>query len=161
MLSKTTLSALRALLYIAQHSPTLMPPRRIASALGESPTYLSKVTTQLAKARLVRSERGAKGGVQLARPASEITLLAVVEACQGTVVGSYCRANCEPASVCAFHVAAEELERSVVGTLERWTLQSLLSRPRAAGAESDGFPCMMLGPSEVVVRKPKKKRVRK
>ena len=154
MLSNTTLSALRTLLYLGQRSPTVIPPRRIAQDLGESPTYLSKVTTQLVKAGLLRAEKGAKGGVQLAKRPGEITLLDVVEACQGTVVGGYCRSVCEPGSVCAFHVAAQQLERAIVATLERWTLKKLLARPRAEDKLKDGFPCMMLGPAQVGTSKP-------
>ena len=73
MLSGTSLSALRTLVYLGQHMPAVISPRRIAEDLGESPTYLSKVTTQLVKAGVLRAEKGVKGGVQLARPASEIT----------------------------------------------------------------------------------------
>ncbi len=149
MISNTTLSAVRALLHLGRHSPTVIPPRRIAEELGESPTYMSKVTTQLVKAGVLRAEKGSKGGVQLAKPPEEITLLAVVEACQGTIVGGYCRSVCDPGSVCAFHLAAQQLERAIVETLERWTLKQLLARPRAGEALHGGFPCMMLGPGQV------------
>ena len=154
MITNTTLSALRALLHLGHHSPTLIPPRRIAEELGESPTYMSKVTTQLVKAGVLRAERGAKGGVQLAKPPGEITLLDVVRACQGEIVGGYCRSVCEPELVCAFHSAAEQLERAIVESLERWTLRDLLERPRAAGEVELAFPCAMVGPAQVGVRKP-------
>jgi len=63
MLSGTSLSALRTLVYLSQHMPAVISPRRIAEDLGESPTYLSKVTTQLVKAGVLRAEKGVKGGV--------------------------------------------------------------------------------------------------
>lgn len=154
MITNTTLSALRALLHLGQNSPAVIPPRRIAEELGESPTYMSKVTTQLVKAGVLRTERGAKGGVQLAKRPDEITVLDIVQACQGEIVGGYCRSVCDPALVCAFHSAAEQLERSITETLKRWTLRDLLERPRAAGAIDLEFPCAMVGPGQVAAGKP-------
>ena len=149
MLSGTSLSALRALIYLGQRTPKVVSPRHIAEALGESPTYLSKVTTQLVKAGVLRAEKGVKGGVHLARPAAEITMLAVVESCQGTIVGGYCRSACRPSEVCAFHQAAQQLETAISETLSRWTLADLLKRPSRAKALADGFACVMLPPAHV------------
>ena len=149
MLTGTSLSALRTLIYLGQESPGVIPPRRIAQELGESPTYLSKVTTQLVKAGILRAEKGVKGGVQLARPAAEITMLAVVEACQGTIVGGYCHSVCRPSQVCAFHHAAQQLESAICETLERWTLEHLLQKPVRAKSLVDGFACVMLPPARV------------
>jgi len=146
MLSGTTLSALRALIFVAQKAPAVLPPRKIAAELGESPTYLSKVTTQLVKAGVLRAEKGAKGGVQLARPAAEITMLDVVEACQGAVVGAYCQAKCKPHEVCAFHEAAKQLETAICDTLQRSSLADLLRKPNRSKPLGDGFECVMLPP---------------
>lgn len=149
MLSGTSLSALRTLIYLGQHAPVVVSPRRIAEELGESPTYLSKVTTQLVKAGVLRAEKGVKGGVQLARPAAEITMLSIVEACQGTIVGGYCRSACRPSEVCAFHQAALQLETAIGETLRHWTLAALLKKPSRAKALADGFSCVMLAPAQV------------
>ena len=149
MINGTSLSALRTLIHLGKERPTLIPPRRIAEQLGESPTYLSKITTQLVKADILRSERGVNGGVQLARPAADITMLAVVEACQGTIVGGYCRSVCRPSEVCAFHHAAQQLESAIRETLERWTLEHLLQKATRVRPLVDGFACVMLPPASV------------
>ncbi len=149
MLSGTSLSALRTLIYLGQHAPVVVSPRRIAEELGESPTYLSKVTTQLVKAGVLRAEKGVKGGVQLALPATQVTMLAIVEACQGAIVGGYCRSACRPSEVCAFHKAALQLETAISETLRRWTLAELLKKPSRAEILADGFSCVMLPPAAV------------
>ena len=149
MLSGTSLSALRALIYLGQHSPEVVSPRRIAEELGESPTYLSKVTTQLVKAGVLRAEKGVKGGVQLALPSAQITMLAIVEACQGTIVGGYCRSACRPSDVCAFHKAALQLETAISETLKRWTLAELMRKPSRTQVLADGLSCVMLPPAAV------------
>jgi len=149
MLSGTSLSALRALLFLGQKPTAVIPPKQIAEELGESRTYLSKVMTNLVKAGLLRAEKGAKGGMRLARPAAEITLLAVVEACQGAIVGDYCRSACRPSEICAFHKAAQQLETAISETLRRWTLADLLSKPAREQVLADGFACVMLPPARV------------
>ncbi len=146
MISGTSLSALRALVHLGQQAPEVWSPRRIAEALGESPSYLSKITTQLVKAGVLRAEKGVKGGVQLARPPAEITMLDIVEACQGTVVGAYCRASCRPSEVCAFHEAAQQLETAICETLRRWSLADLLRKPDRRQPLANGFECVMVSP---------------
>ena len=146
MITKTSLSAIRALMYVARNGEGgSLSPRRIAEELHESPTYMAKVTRQLVKAGIFRGEMGVKGGVRLGRPASRITLLSVVEACQGTLVGDYCQPGCDLTSVCAYHRAAAELHAAISGVLSRWTLEQLLQKPapsaKTAGAK---LPCAVL-----------------
>ncbi len=150
MISGTSLSALRTLVYLGQQSPAMVTPRRIAEELGESPTYLYKVTTHLVKAGILRAERGAKGGVQLAKPAADISMLGVVEACQGTIVGAYCQSVCRPSEICAFHQAAKQLETAIRETLSRWTLDQLMRKPSRPNLLSDGFACVMLPPIQTL-----------
>jgi len=148
MLSGTTLSAVRTLLFIAEQGPEVISPKRIAAELGESPSYLSKVSGLLVKAGVLRAEKGVKGGVQLAKPPSQITLGEVVGACQGPLTGGHCRADCDPAVACSFHQAAVELEAAAVGVLSRWTLSKLLKKPSTTRRLAGGYRCVMLGPAQ-------------
>jgi Rrf2 family protein len=54
------------------------------------PAFLSKVLASLTQAGLVRTHRGAAGGVALARSPQEISLLEVVEAAQGPIILNEC-----------------------------------------------------------------------
>lgn len=134
MLGKTSLSALRALLYLAQQEPGVcLSPRRLAETLGESPTYLAKVLRHLVRGGMLRAEMGVKGGVKLAAAPDRITLLAVVEACHGAIAGDYCSSPRPESAVCNFHRAALELHRAITGVLGRWTIADLLQNPQAHG----------------------------
>jgi len=53
-------------------------------------TYMSRIVAQLAAAGLVKTFAGRDGGLQLPRPASEITLKDVVEAFEGPMLLSEC-----------------------------------------------------------------------
>jgi Rrf2 family protein len=146
MLGKTSISAIRTLLLLAQRDNSqCWPPRRLAEELGESPTYLAKVVRHLAKREILEVERGVKGGVRLTTDPARITLLSVVEACQGTIVGDYCKSSRPEPGVCGFHQAATELHAAITGVLGRWTLADLLAKPSAADEFSHGVPCLMGG----------------
>ena len=55
----------------------------IAQTYDLPQAYAGKIMGQLAKARILQSDRGPSGGYALARPANKITLLEVFEAVQG------------------------------------------------------------------------------
>lgn len=146
MLGKTSISAIRALLFLARQEPARWwSPRRLAAGLGESPTYLAKVLRHLVRAGILDVARGVRGGVRLARPAREVTLLQVVEACQGSIVGDYCRSNRARSEMCGFHLAALELHGAIGRVLARWTLERLLEKPESAPGRRGSLPCLMRG----------------
>jgi Rrf2 family protein len=59
----------------------------IAQARGIPERFLLKVLKPLVSARVLRSVKGPNGGYRLARPASKVTLLEVVEAVEGPIRG--------------------------------------------------------------------------
>lgn len=62
----------------------------IAKALGASESHLAKVMQRLVTADMVHSTRGARGGFTIAADPSLTSLLAVLEAIDGPVVGGGC-----------------------------------------------------------------------
>ncbi len=60
-----------------------LPLREVAQRQQVSVKYLEQIFTSLRCSELVRAVRGSRGGYQLARPASEITLLDVYQAIEG------------------------------------------------------------------------------
>lgn len=144
MITKTSLLATRALLCLANDQQGVaVPPRGIALQLGESPAYMAKVLRSLVKAGILRAEHGSKGGVLLNRRPDEITLLAVVEACQGAIVGSYCQDVDDIRKTCAFHRAAVELREAIKGVLSQWSLEHLAKAPGRIRSLPTGKQCMM------------------
>jgi Rrf2 family protein len=57
----------------------------VAKVVGTSPQFISRTLQTLANRGLVDSKKGPKGGACLGKPASEITVLQVVEAIGGNV----------------------------------------------------------------------------
>lgn len=67
--------------------------REIGRKMDIPGDFLAKILKTLAKAKLVRSTRGAHGGYALARPASTISFLEVIEALEGPVNVNICTAT--------------------------------------------------------------------
>jgi len=147
MLTKTSETAIRALVYLANRGgvdAAPVTPAEIADVLGVSRTYLSKICTLLVKADILRAHRGVRGGVVLSRPPEAVTLLEIVETCQGRILGDYCQEHDVPEEVCTFHEAMRELHHHIVGTLGRWTLHAIARRPSPAPALAGQVKCRML-----------------
>lgn len=84
MLGTTTRHALRTLTLLASlPNGSSLLTRELAEATLTPSNYLAKIMVQLAHACLVEGKRGAGGGYRLARPASQIPILEVVEALEG------------------------------------------------------------------------------
>lgn len=146
MLTKTTITAIRTLIHIGLHADgRSLSVRRIAEHLGESPTYLAKVARDLVKAGILKAHQGVAGGLVLNRAPEAVTLLAIVEACQGTILAEFCQETRTLDGVCAFHVAAAELHKATVQSLSRWTLERLMEQPAPIGPAASDIPCLLQG----------------
>lgn len=88
--------AVRAVYELASHDPgALLHTGDIAAAQRIPGPRLAKVVHDLARADLVRTQRGHQGGVMLARPAAEITVRDVYEAVEGPIILCRCRQRVE------------------------------------------------------------------
>lgn len=146
MLSQTTVTAIRALLYLTQSGPgAVLSPADIAGEIGASTSYLSKVNTQLVRAGILKSYRGMRGGVALARDTKEVTLLHIVEACQGPILADYCTDGADLRMVCGFHRAMAAVHNCLVDSLQNWTLADFASRPCPSKKLRDDVDCILGG----------------
>ncbi|MDI6717066.1 MAG: Rrf2 family transcriptional regulator [Actinomycetota bacterium] len=76
--------AVRAMLELAgQYGKGLISAKELASCQDIPPVFLTKILSSLAKNGLIVSHRGSRGGIELAKHPSSITLRAVIEAIEG------------------------------------------------------------------------------
>ncbi|MET3546852.1 Rrf2 family protein [Paenibacillus favisporus] len=82
--SKSTAYGLHALMLLAKSERGRnVGIKELSSSLGASESYLSKIMSKLRQDGLVRAVTGVNGGYELARAASEITFLDVVQVLEG------------------------------------------------------------------------------
>ena len=77
-LTQTAEYALRAVIWLAQHPGEPQTKTAIGQATQVPSSYLPKVLQPLIRGQLIRAQRGIGGGYTLAKEASEITLLEVI-----------------------------------------------------------------------------------
>ncbi|MGH8220074.1 MAG: SUF system Fe-S cluster assembly regulator [Steroidobacteraceae bacterium] len=103
-----------------------------AAALSEqthiaAPT-VSKLLKQLQRAALVSSTRGLRGGYQLARPASEISAAAILDALEGPLALTDCSAGhgqCGIEQTCRVGRVWQRLNQAIRRSLHEVTLAQL------------------------------------
>ena len=80
------------------------------------------------KAGLIRSHRGANGGLELGRPAESVTLRHVIEATEGEIAVNDCTTTAPYDCFrlgCAVHVALKNAQDQFLKALDECTLASL------------------------------------
>ncbi len=99
-------------------------------------SFLAKIFQDLARAGILRSQRGAGGGFSLARPADGITILEVIEAIDGKIALQRCLGDapeCEKRDGCALCFLFEEAQDRLKEVFSRTTLAELERRQTTMG----------------------------
>ncbi len=85
VLSKGSVYALRALIYVVAHKgdSSFVNIGELSSSLDISFHFLTKIFQQLTQAGILESYRGPNGGIKLARPATDIKVIEIVDVLEG------------------------------------------------------------------------------
>jgi Rrf2 family protein len=120
----------RALLDIALHqddSPVQL--KVIAQRQQISLHYLEHIIAPLIAAGLLRSARGAYGGVSLGKPPQEIVLSEVIQVLEGSITPVECVDDpnvCSRANICVTRDVWTDVKKAMAGVLGSITLQDLV-----------------------------------
>jgi len=124
----------RALLELALHyREGPVPLKDIAQRQQISLLYLEHLITPLIAGGIVRSTRGARGGVSLAKLPEEIRLSEVIQLLEGSIAPVECVNNpgiCTRSELCVTRDIWSELKKAMNGILESTTLQDLVERQK-------------------------------
>lgn len=150
---------LHCLLWLAEPGAAAASSRDLAELQGVSPSFVAKIFPRLEKAGIVSATPGIHGGYRLARPAAQISVLAVVDAIEGRKPLFECqeiRSRCTlfkgraPAwstqGVCAIHAVMLRAELRMRDELAGTSLADLAGTvARKAPAGLDGEVRVWLG----------------
>jgi Rrf2 family protein len=106
-----------------------VPLKDIARRQQISLLYLEHIIAPLISVGMIRSTRGAHGGVQLARPPQQVKLSEVVGLLEGSIAPVDCINDpevCSRSELCATRDVWIELKKAMDGVLESKTLQDLV-----------------------------------
>ena len=127
--------AVRAVYELALHEPgAVLHTGDIAAAQHIPCGRLAKVVQDLARAGLVRTQRGQQGGVMLARSPEHITVRQVYEAAEGPILLCRCSQRVEPCGddVCDTHDFWSGVEKLLTEELQTVTFAALTGSRRPA-----------------------------
>jgi len=126
----------RALLDLALHEEGPVLLKDIAQRQQISLQYLEHLITPLIAAGIIRSTRGPRGGVSLAKLPQEIRLSEVIQLLEGSITPVECVNSpevCSRSDSCAVRDIWSELKKAMNGVLESITLQDLVKRQKRKG----------------------------
>ena len=104
-----------------------MPVKEISARQNISEKYLEQIIMPLARAGIVKSVRGVKGGYVLGRPANEITAGDVLRAAEGSIAPvECCSAGCEHAEDCVPFGLYKRIQDAVDAVVDSTTLADML-----------------------------------
>ncbi len=131
MISQTAEYALRAIVWLARHPDTSLGTPHIAAATHVPPGYMSKVLQALARSGLVVSQPGRRGGFQLTRPPSRISVLEVINSVDPIQRIHKCPLDLKShgATLCPLHKRLDEAMASVEEAFSGSTIEDLISDP--------------------------------
>lgn len=140
-IGRSTDYASRIVLHLAALGPgAQVQVKEIAQRRLLPPAFVRRIVAELAAGGILRTVRGNKGGIALARPAEEITLLDVVRVMEGGIVLNRCvdhPHSCPLSSICPVNCAWTGATRVVEQYLRAITFHDL-ARNQGPKTRSEG-----------------------
>lgn len=131
-LSRRADYSIRAMVDIAGLPPNAVVATREVAERQEIPhVFLTKIVTRLMRAGLLRTHRGATGGIFLARPSQEINVLDIVQAVDGPIALNLCTRNpseCKRDVNCPSRAVWVDVQEQMLENLRKARLSDLALR---------------------------------
>jgi Rrf2 family protein len=133
-LSRAAVYAFYGLAHIAAHpAGRFVPLSEIHKRYGVPEKHLAKIFQILVRANILQSARGVHGGFALARPATQISPLDVVEALEGPVDEACClllQEECRSHGVCRINAVWRRAQHAMLVVLRQSTLADMVEDPK-------------------------------
>ncbi len=130
-LNKMTDYGIVVMVNLAEADDTVLTAPEIASATGLTQTTVAKLLKILVQGGLATSQRGARGGYTLTRPAHEISVVEALEVLDGPLSLTACVEGdhdaCDRENLCPMSGRWTRVNEAIVGALNNLTLADLIS----------------------------------
>jgi len=127
--SKSAEYAIRAFICLAGVPQGQFVMAKNIAEQADIPSYfLAKILQQLARKGFLKSSKGPTGGFSLARPASEISLLHIVDAVDGIQDYERClggMTECNDDAPCGMHDSWKHMRRQILAYLEETSIAAV------------------------------------
>jgi Rrf2 family protein len=126
-ISRETDYAIRCVFYLAGKQGSAVMINEIAAEMSVPKSFLAKILQKLARAGVVKSYRGIKGGFEIAKPPGKINLLEVIQSVE-PVAMNICALDtkqCSFSKTCSVHPVWLEVRETVEKMLQKKTFAKL------------------------------------
>lgn len=128
-ITRQTEYAIRTMLELAKSPEEVLSTRYISERQDIPEDFLKKTIKLLALADLVITQRGTGGGVRLAKPAEQITMLDIITAVEGPICLNVCLApayDCPNQPTCPSRQVFKKAQDALVAELQKQSLAEML-----------------------------------
>jgi FeS assembly SUF system regulator len=143
-MSKLTDYGVVVMTYLAREHSRLHAVSEVAAQVQVAAPTVSKVLKRLVREGLVISHRGAKGGYSLARPATQISMVDIIDALEGPLGLTECGSGpglCVQESSCSIRTNWQRINGAIRGALAEVTLAEMAEpEPRPSGTPVQFHP---------------------
>ena len=130
-LNNTSQYAINIMVAITEHNePKLLNAKSISENFDIPYKYLTRIMPQLVESKLITSTRGREGGYSLAKEASEINIVDILDAVKSFVDDSKCilkAGNCDVNNKCALHDSWKAPKKAINFMFNKTSLESITS----------------------------------
>jgi len=144
-ITKRTNIAVRVLMYCGVNLNRLVTKAEIAGPCNASENHLAQVINRLAQAGFIRTQRGRKGGLQLARAPGDIVIGEVFREFESEVPLAECFADvdntCPLVDACRLRLAITDAADAFYAHLDGVTLDALICENDPLKALLGSVPC--------------------
>jgi len=138
LLSRKCVYGLRAVLYIAKNNNDgYVPISEISENLEISFHFLTKILQILTQNNIMESYRGPSGGINLAKPATEIKIIDIIRFIDGDQVFHQCilgLPDCNDAQPCPLHDQWTSYCKSLKDNFSKMTVSDLVLKIEKSGS---------------------------
>lgn len=130
--------ALRLMIDLAINgTESYVPIKSVSQRQEISEKYLEQIITQLSRAKLVKSARGAQGGYKLVRDSKDYTAGEILRAVEGSLAPVAClepgHAICDRAAHCVTLDLWKEIQDAIDNIVDNTTLEDLVKKQEKKG----------------------------
>lgn len=127
--------ALRLMIDLAMNgTDSFVPIKSVAQRQEISEKYLEQIITQLSRAKLVKSARGAQGGYKLVKAPEEYTAGEILRAVEGSLAPVAClepgHTICDRAAHCVTLDLWKEIQDAIDNIVDKTTLADLVEKQK-------------------------------
>ena len=130
--------ALRLMIDLAINgTESFVPIKSVSQRQEISEKYLEQIITQLSRAKLVKSARGAQGGYKLVRDPKDYTAGEILRAVEGSLAPVAClepgHVGCDRAAHCVTLDLWKEIQDAIDNIVDNTTLADLVEKQKEKG----------------------------